>query len=557
MTKESMKKSQLLTSLALAGALTISACSPKQPPAEAVPETKPAAKPPAAAAPPGAKPAFVSAEKNSFAEVTSHLDPGGSFYVYVGTEQWLDGLSTSVSSWRQLFLMAPDLTVEDKTSLNLGFDVVTRLIRNSGVEEISGIGISGIAREKGLFRTKLLLHHYPGKNTGFVWSMFGSKPHALEGLNMLPAATALANFNDFDLKQVWQIIEKELAASGVPKAKEAADEFKAMTEQQLGVSLDKLLASTGGEMGFILTLDETRKMPLPFPSESGETKMIAEPGFILVLKVKDQTLFNLVDSKLPPDQKLVKVDEADLKMRTMPLPLPFPLRPTIAQSGDYFFLSTTDQLVRDVMAVKKGQKPGLKSTSEFTRLAQDIPTEGNGFTYMSQRFGRTWVEIQQASMGMAAKSGGAASKSDAFLKEVTKKFMDPNSANMTFNVFANTDYGWLSTANTTQEPAKIIVASAFVFTVPMLAAIAIPNFVKARETAQKNACIANLRQIDGATQQWALENKKRPLDKVDREAVGAYLKNGVIPVCPKGGSYTLGTVKDMPKCTIPGHELAH
>ena len=42
----------------------------------------------------------------------------------------------------------------------------------------------------------------------------------------------------------------------------------------------------------------------------------------------------------------------------------------------------------------------------------------------------------------------------------------------------------------------------------LLAAIAIPNFVKARTTAQKNACVANLKQIDGAVQQWALEQKK-------------------------------------------------
>ena len=42
----------------------------------------------------------------------------------------------------------------------------------------------------------------------------------------------------------------------------------------------------------------------------------------------------------------------------------------------------------------------------------------------------------------------------------------------------------------------------------LLAAIAIPNFIKAREASQKNACIANLKQIDGAKNTWALEQKK-------------------------------------------------
>ena len=46
----------------------------------------------------------------------------------------------------------------------------------------------------------------------------------------------------------------------------------------------------------------------------------------------------------------------------------------------------------------------------------------------------------------------------------------------------------------------------------LLAAIAIPNFVKARSTSQMNACINNLRQIDSAKQQWALEKGKRATD---------------------------------------------
>ena len=48
----------------------------------------------------------------------------------------------------------------------------------------------------------------------------------------------------------------------------------------------------------------------------------------------------------------------------------------------------------------------------------------------------------------------------------------------------------------------------------LLAGIAIPNFIKARETARKNTCINNLRLIDAAIQQWALENNKNGSDPV-------------------------------------------
>jgi prepilin-type N-terminal cleavage/methylation domain-containing protein len=85
----------------------------------------------------------------------------------------------------------------------------------------------------------------------------------------------------------------------------------------------------------------------------------------------------------------------------------------------------------------------------------------------------------------------------------------------------------------------------------LLAAIAIPNFIKARTTSQMNACINNLRQIDGAIQQWALENKKDAAAKVTFPDISGYLKNAV--TCPSGGttfgnSYTITDVATKPVC---------
>jgi prepilin-type N-terminal cleavage/methylation domain-containing protein len=87
----------------------------------------------------------------------------------------------------------------------------------------------------------------------------------------------------------------------------------------------------------------------------------------------------------------------------------------------------------------------------------------------------------------------------------------------------------------------------------LLAAIAIPNFVKARATSQANACINNMRQIDGAAQQWALEKGKKTGDTVSLTTdLTPYIKlnsASSIPPCPAGGSYTLGTVGFIPQVT--------
>jgi prepilin-type N-terminal cleavage/methylation domain-containing protein len=90
----------------------------------------------------------------------------------------------------------------------------------------------------------------------------------------------------------------------------------------------------------------------------------------------------------------------------------------------------------------------------------------------------------------------------------------------------------------------------------LLAAIAIPNFVKARETAQINACINNLRQIDGAIQQYALESKSPSTATVGAANVTPYLKGGNMPVCPASGTYSFGaTIVDPPACNVPKHVL--
>lgn len=90
----------------------------------------------------------------------------------------------------------------------------------------------------------------------------------------------------------------------------------------------------------------------------------------------------------------------------------------------------------------------------------------------------------------------------------------------------------------------------------LLAAIAIPNFVKARGTAQKNACINNLRQMDGAKEQWALENKKNDASPVVEADINKYIKGETKPECPGGGTTSYGaTVGDSPTCTEADHTL--
>ena len=93
----------------------------------------------------------------------------------------------------------------------------------------------------------------------------------------------------------------------------------------------------------------------------------------------------------------------------------------------------------------------------------------------------------------------------------------------------------------------------------LLAAIAIPNFVKARETAQRNTCINNLRLIDAAKEQYALENNLATGSTVPSSTnLAEYFKGSTFPTCPTDSSaYTVNAVGTDPACTSgeTGHSL--
>jgi prepilin-type N-terminal cleavage/methylation domain-containing protein len=93
----------------------------------------------------------------------------------------------------------------------------------------------------------------------------------------------------------------------------------------------------------------------------------------------------------------------------------------------------------------------------------------------------------------------------------------------------------------------------------LLAAIAVPNFVHARTSSQQNACINNLRQIDGAKQNWALDNKVTPTTPPSDANIQIYLgrgSNGSLPFCPADStetfdnSYSINSLQLPPTCLI-------
>jgi hypothetical protein len=439
------------------------------------------------------------AGKTSFEEVTRQLDPGGSVYVYLAADQWLEGLSGKVAEWHKQVRELPDINREDQAIIDRGFVMAGRLIRNSGLESISGVGFSGIAIGDGLFRTRAILHRHATEGTGYLWSLAGTASHELRGLDLLPADTVAAGFFDLDLAGLWRALEADLQAANIEEAVAAMRELNGQVGQATGSTLVELLDAMGIEHGFALTLDRTRKITIPLPG--GSSAELPEPGLAFAFRTKDHRLFDWLDTVLGQNPEVIRAEREGAMLRTLPVPAPLPLelRPTLVRKGDYLIVASTDRLANVILDTQLGKQRGLKASDEFQRLARGMPTEGNQFTFISTRLGEAVRTFQDTLLASAPPEQKAAAR-------LLQRFLDSGPPPQTYSVAANTASGWVSVAQGNQEPANAIVAPVVVFPAALVAGVTLPAFAKARDKAQSNHCINNLKQIGLAARIHAVDN---------------------------------------------------
>lgn len=436
-------------------------------------------------------------EKNSFTEVTAKLDPGGNIYLYVGTERvakFLDELAAKVRTMIEQEISKSG--AKDADGLKV-FDFVYGLIKDSGLTEVSGVGMSSVAVDANLNHSKLVIHHYQGKNSGIIWRMLEAKPHELTLLKMLPASTAAASFSDFKLKALWEWIKKEAAASDLPKVKEFILALEPMLLQK-GIPLEGMLNSIDS-MGFVLMLDSTKKSVIPLGPQPLE---IPEPAFAIVLSVKDDTVFNLLQSKLT---FAVKSEDPAVKKLQIPLPpLPVPIAPVILQKDGLLIIASNNQVV-DAMFAAKEKGDGLIASADFAKLSANVPTQGNSFRFVSPRLMPAIIDIQ--------KKGLELSKSPEGGKDMVMMLLNLFAKDMsTFGVLQNTDEGMIYTFNHTMNLEYIVLLPV---TAPaaIVAAIAVPNYLTAMQKGKQKATMSEMKALAMALDAYIVERKAAPVGK--------------------------------------------
>ncbi len=193
----------------------------------------------------------------SFAAVTQKLDSGGSFYFYLSTDQAQRWVQTAFTEGGKLLnQLGGGLggnAAEAETALNAGKAVYTGL----GLDSVDGLGASTKDLGDGLKRNVAVLHRDAAQGDGLLWKTFGTAPHEIGALKLMPAETAYAAHGDLDVNEALKWVHQLVTQHAPPEV--AAQ----LTSELQNPMLQAVLGGYGGEIGVYLTLDPQKTIPVP------------------------------------------------------------------------------------------------------------------------------------------------------------------------------------------------------------------------------------------------------------------------------------------------------
>jgi hypothetical protein len=473
------------------------------------------------------------------AAVATRLDTGGDLYVIRNTEGQLE------SSLRGMGGLLPMLGGgRDPAAGQASVDVLTAFFRENGFLAGQCVGASTVPRADGLRDMKIFLMRQPAAAELPLWrGLVGAAPAKPDLLACLPGDTVLVLHARGEPAKLWQLVRSGLLRFRCDGDEQQLQALLEGTGQQAGVDLDTLAASLGNE--WVLSLQ------LGAPAADGSSPFPV-PAFLVVARASDATAVTLA-------QHLLGKSGAALAPQALEGALvyaqpavgrgPVPLQMAVAfQDGLVLFASSPERIAQALVCRRDGG--GLAARPAFQELFATLPAESNLLFYADARLAITLNALR--SMQAANNAGGGRGPVP---RELSFFLGGPLPEAASGWVAVNGPDGvhiqGRGSGQLARQFAGIGGQNPF-----LLAAVALPGLQRARGTAAGNACINNLRMIDGAKEQWAIEHNRAEGDDPPAEDLSPYIKGGFERLrCPQGGTYSINPIGRKPTCTHAGHAL--
>ncbi len=481
--------------------------------------------------------------KTSYDAVTGKLDPHGSFYMYADTQQLMDKLAKQQKVTTQLVKsIFKDKQTQDQAEqiTNMAMNAFI----NSGLLQMDGIGASSIKFNQELYRCKFVFHKKPETQPEkLAWKVFGRSPHELKSLEMLPANTAFASFFDFNTVMAGKFISQEFRNSKIENVLVTKNKAAVAFAKATGISPLALCEKLGDHFGIFFTLSKDKTFMLPI---DGKFEKFPEIALNIVISVKDSTLFDLLLKKSPKKLNPQEKTENGIHMVVLnQIPLMLKFQPAFGQKDGLLVISSQPEVIKDFF--NPDAKTKLIASAEFKKLAENIPTLGNGYKYVSPEICKMMFKMQKffiavQKMSMTHDMPGPSPEYNAQVAQLYGNLKN-------FSIYQCNPDGIYVEANSNFNLPGILTLNAILAPFIYSAVILQPTLQKAKQASKGVKCINNLKQLGVALMMYINDNDGRFPDPgiagLNRIYKEGYIQSPQVFVCQSS--------KNIP--AVKGHSL--
>jgi len=501
-----------------------------------------------------------AAVKDTFQTIMSELDQGGDALVVLN----VDGTVQKLMDYVTKIVSAAPSDDEDAAVAKATVSRLKTFFMKNGFYAANGLGFSSVPGSNGMSKTKIFVGRDPAAAGLPLWrTISGGEPRKQMTLDFLPTDTAFFRVVDVVPYQVLQLLKSGI--NDVAPAEESAGFSNALAQASagLGMNVENLIASIGDEIFLSVRLSSDAKIVIP--GRNGSKIELPEPSLLLGCKVHDDSIMKLITLQLTKNK--IPVTESKAGNTTLTTvnglpPSPVPLQPTFALHGGCLLIGSTAKAVADAISAFD-QKNGLATSGEFKQAFRDMPAVNNGMAFVSPRVFETIAAIQ----AHIAKEDRSDVSVTALFQSLFSDMLNGGGKEAIAFVMVNKKSGILVQGTMPEYGAQFVAGMTLAPTasIGMLAAIAIPSFVKARTHARENSCVNNLRIIDSAKEQYAMEYGGTNGMVVSWDNLAPFIRKDFTnwcfcPLAPEGkrslSNYDKGVIGEAPKCLIHGKSLS-
>jgi prepilin-type processing-associated H-X9-DG protein len=438
----------------------------------------------------------------SYQAVAKYLNPDGSFYLYMDSEQWaakLDGFMGNVAE--MVLTVAPE--GQPRQQAGLAFHFLEAFLNDCGLRQLRGVGLSTVPESAEMYHNRMaLVHATPGPPEGLYWECFtGENDGAFSVLDWVPQDAVLASQMPFHPVPAWNWLKRTImGADYEPMA--AGFTQGIMTLRGMGVDMDQWFETMGPNAVVVATVSRDEKVPFTLPN--GRQLDIPQMALAVLIEVKDNTVFQFYDTILQAMPNVVRVDDGDLHLRSVPVPVrvPFKLLPTVGRMGPYLVYATNPDIVKAMDSCRRGERPSIRADEEFQTLAKGMPETGMAVSFLSRRFSETFQTIMQSAM--AGNTG--AGEVMVLMQKIQKQ-------EASYGVSLRMPDGLIGVSRTNFDLGESLAVQAAVLPVALVGGIMLPALTQARNRAREVSDMNNLKQIGLAAHMYAADhNQQLPPD---------------------------------------------